>query len=209
MKTTFIFSSSLIICGIYVFVACNRAGIPDTELGNWVQAAAIGAYPRSNSVSFVIGDHAYVGLGYNESIGGSGRLTDCWTFCVDSGWTQVQDFPGAPRSNAAGFSIGNEGYVGTGYDGLTTYSDFYQYDPVQNAWTRKSDYPGGTRYDAVGFSVHGLGYLGTGFNVYWLNDFYQYDPGQDKWSETPGSASTRSCCPRCSRRPRWWRSTSC
>lgn len=63
-----------------------------------MQAAAIGAYPRSNSVSFVIGDHAYVGMGYNESIGGLGRLTDFWTFCVDSGWTQVQDFPGAART---------------------------------------------------------------------------------------------------------------
>jgi N-acetylneuraminic acid mutarotase len=192
MKTAFVLCALLLAGGMYVFYGCKPASLSDTQLGNWVQAAAIGAYPRSNSVCFVIGDHAYVGMGYNESIGGLGRLKDFWTFCVDSGWTQVQDFPGPPRSNAAGFSIGNEGYAGTGYDGFTAYNDFYRYDPVANVWMRKADYPGGARYDAVGFGVHGLGYLGTGFNIYWLNDFYQYDPGQDKWAETPGTSGNFS-----------------
>ena len=168
--------------------SCKPTTIPDTQLGNWVQAASIEAYPRSNAVCFVIGNHAYVGLGYNETIAQPGRLTDFWTFSVDSGWTQIQSFPGAPRSNASGFSIGNYGYVGTGWDGYSVFNDFWQYDPVANVWTRKADYTGGPRYDAVGFSVQGKGYIGTGFNNYWLNDFYQYDPAQDKWSVTPGTS---------------------
>ena len=193
MKTpAFRFCLTVIASSLFIHYSCTRANIPDTQLGNWLQAAPIGAYPRSNAVCFTIGDRAYVGLGYNETVYQPGRLVDFWTFSVDSGWTQIQNFPGAPRSNAAGFSIGNFGYVGTGYDGLNIFQDFWQYDPVQNQWTRKADYIGGPRYDAVGFGIQGKGYLGTGFDAYWLNDFYSYDPAQDKWSVTPGTSGNFS-----------------
>jgi N-acetylneuraminic acid mutarotase len=173
-------------------VACHPNNLPDTQLGDWVQAAPIGADPRSNSVSFVMGDKAYVGLGYNEHVGGLGRLTDFWSFTVSDGWRQLQDFPGAPRSHAAGFALGNYGYVGTGYDGFNTYSDFYQYDTAQNQWTKKASFPGGPRYDAVGFAVQEKGYIGTGYNVYWMNDFYQYDPQKDAWTATSGTSGNFS-----------------
>lgn len=180
---------SVILLSVF---SCRPASIPDTQLGDWTEAAPIGAYPRSNSTCFVIGDSAYVGLGYNESIGGSGRLHDFWRFCIDSGWKQLQDFPGTPRSGAAGFSLGNYGYAGTGYDGVNTYSDFYQYDPALNQWTAKASYPGGPRYDAVGFGIQGKGYIGTGYNIYWLNDFYQYDPLKDQWQLTEGTSGNFS-----------------
>ena len=177
---------------VLVAVSCHPTNLPDTQLGDWTQAAAIGAYPRSNSVCFVLGDRAYVGLGFNEHIGGRGRLTDFWVFSVDSGWKQLQDFPGAPRSHAAGFSLGSYGYVGTGYDGLVTYNDFYRYDPALNQWTARAPLPGGPRYDAVGFGIQGKGYIGTGYNVYWMNDFYQYDPQKDGWALMQGTAGNFS-----------------
>jgi N-acetylneuraminic acid mutarotase len=168
---------------------CHPVKIDPTQVGNWVQAAPIGSYPRSNAVSFVIGRKAYVGTGYNENVQGTNnRLKDFWSFDVDSGWQQVGDLPGAPRSEASAFALGNFGYVGTGYDGLNMYNDFYRYDPGLNQWSQKSDYPGGTRYDAVGFAVQGKGYIGTGFSDYWLNDFYQYDPLNDNWVRTIGTS---------------------
>ena len=173
-------------------VSCHPTNLPDTQLGNWIASASIGDPPRGFAASFVIGTDAYVALGYNQSTGNLGRLKDCWRFSVDSGWQQMADFPGVPRSNAAAFSIGSYGYVGTGYDGLNVYSDVYQYDPAANAWTRKADLPGTPRYDAVGFSVQGKGFIGTGFNVNWMNDFYEYDPAQDKWSLTPGTSGNFS-----------------
>lgn len=175
-----------------LFFACTPAHLPDTQLGNWVQAAPIGLYPRGNASYFVIGNHAYVGLGYNENQPQPGRLNDFWTFSIDSGWTQLPDFPGAPRSNAAAFSIGNYGYVGTGYDSYTVFDDFYQYDPAQQVWTKKKNFAGGARYDAVGFALRGKGYLGTGVNKYWMNDFWQYDPDQDTWTQTPGTSGNFS-----------------
>lgn len=170
-------------------VECHPVKIVPTQEGDWIQSAEIGAYPRSNAVSFVIGDKAYVGTGFNENIQGTNnRLVDFWSFSVDSGWTQIGDFPGAPRSNASAFSLGNFGYVGTGYDGVNMYNDLYRYDPVLNQWVKKSNFPGGARYDAIGFAVQGKGYIGTGFANYWLNDFYQYDPQNDSWVHTIGTS---------------------
>jgi hypothetical protein len=177
---------------LFSLSSCNRTSIPDTQLGDWKASAPIGNAPRGNASCFVIGTDAYAGLGYNQSIGNTGRLKDFWRFNVDSGWEQVADFPGAPRSEAAAFCVGNYGYVGTGTDLVNIYNDLYQYDPVQNVWTRKADFPGTPRYDAVGFGIRGKGYIGTGFNVNWMNDFYQYDPVQDKWSITPGTSGDLS-----------------
>jgi len=49
-------------------------------------------------------------------------------------WVKLSDFEGVPRSNAVGFSIGDKGYVGTGYDGSKRLKDFWEYDPVKNTW---------------------------------------------------------------------------
>jgi hypothetical protein len=186
MKNSFTFLAFSVI--ILAAVSCHPTNLSDTQLGDWMQAAPIGSYPRSGSVCFVMGSIAYVGLGSNENIGGRGRLSDFWQFRVDSGWRQLQDFPGAPRSQAVGFSLGKYGYVGTGTDGINNFNDFYRYDIDSNQWRAKVPFPGGPRYDAVGFAVQGKGYIGTGLNVYWMNDFYQYDPQQDSWALTQGTA---------------------
>src|SRR5882757_4036250 len=113
---TFVFFSGLLVFSLFTSFSCNRTGIPDTQLGNWVASAAIGDPPRGNASCFVIGTDAYVGLGYNQNVGNTGRLKDFWRFSVDTGWQQVADFIGAARSEATAFSVGSYGYVGTGYD---------------------------------------------------------------------------------------------
>lgn len=186
-KSLFYFIASVSVTTTLMSASCHHINLPDTQLGNWVAAAAINSYPRGNATCFVIGDKAFVGLGNNGTIGGRGVLSDFWTFSLDSGWTQIADFPGPARSNAVGFSCNGSGYVGTGTDGVDMFSDFYQYDTTRHSWIKRASFPGGARYDAVGFGVQGKGYLGTGYSNYWLNDFYQYDPASDSWGKTPGT----------------------
>jgi N-acetylneuraminic acid mutarotase len=188
---------SVFSLGILILAAsCHKSsGASSTEVGSWMPAANFPGHPRSFAVSFVIGDTAaYVGLGYNENVQtNNGRLNDFFVFNPHygsdtsvGGWAQVGSFPGAPRSNAVGFNLGNYGYVGTGWDGnATLYNDFYQYDPTKNQWTTKASFPGPARYGAVGFGLQGKGYIGTGFSSTPLNDFYQYDPQSDSWASTP------------------------
>lgn len=194
IRSVYLSALAILIIGFFAGSSCSKPGMSTTQLGNWIQAAPIGNFPRSNAVSFVIGDKAYVGLGYNETAPDKNhRLKDFWSFSATTGWTQIQDYPGVPRSNAVGFSLDGYGYAGSGFNGaLELYDDFYQYDPALLQWKPIAPMPGGGRYDAVGFGLQGKGYVGTGFNNYWLNDFYQYDPKQDSWSKTPGTSGNFS-----------------
>jgi len=104
-------------------------------------------------------------------------------------WTRKADFPGEGRKNAVGFSIGNKGYVGTGYAGyieFKLFKDFWEYDPVLNQWTRIADFAGGLRYSAAGFSIANKGYVGTGYETLYgslKDDFWEYDPVANRWTQ--------------------------
>src|SRR5204863_10183419 len=46
-------------------------------------------------------------------------------------WSQKTDFGGNERENAVGFSIGNKGYLGTGFDAIAPFlDDFWEYTPA-------------------------------------------------------------------------------
>ncbi|MEM8599560.1 MAG: kelch repeat-containing protein [Bacteroidota bacterium] len=102
-------------------------------------------------------------------------------------WTEVSSFEGVPRSNAVAFSIGEKGYLGTGFDGDDPLADLWEFDPVLNFWTQRASLPAPPRSAAVGFAVNGRGYVGTGFNddieddV--LADFWRYDPAANTWTQ--------------------------
>ncbi len=103
-------------------------------------------------------------------------------------WTQKTSVGTFGRANAVGFSIGDKGYIGTGYDeNGVAQKDFWEFDPVTNSWTQKADLPGQTRFNATGFGIGDKGYLGSGqpgntFNWPPLRDFYEYDPATNVWT---------------------------
>ncbi|HRH65470.1 MAG TPA: hypothetical protein PLU53_04170 [Bacteroidia bacterium] len=110
-------------------------------------------------------------------------LTDTWS----SRNVAPFDFYGT-----ATFSIGNKGYLGTGWDDNISWSTnaFYEYDPVTDIWTPKASVPGQSRENAVGISSLSRGYIGMGdiavTNVVAaLGDFYEYNPLLDQWDTLP------------------------
>ena len=108
------------------------------KLGNESQ---LNGPARSEAVSFVIGNFAYVGTGWD---GLNTRYNDFWKYDpVNNIWSQVTSMPDSTdRSSAVAFATAGKGYVGTGYNGFNYLSDFYEYDPATGNWTRKADYPG-------------------------------------------------------------------
>ena len=107
----------------------------------------------------------------------------CLGFSLESlsqcaGWTQKANFLGVGRLGAVGFSIGDKGYVGTGYDG-SMQGDFWEYDPLADTWTQKADFGGSPRWKAMGFSVGNKGYLGLGSPQ--MQDIWEYDPIGNTW----------------------------
>ncbi|MEO6167250.1 MAG: kelch repeat-containing protein [Chitinophagales bacterium] len=107
------------------------------------------------------------------------------TVSAQDAWIKKATFAGNARSGATGFSIGKNGYIGTGFDENQEYrKDFWQYDAQHNSWTQKADFGGAARYDAIGFSIGAKGYIGTGFgNLTYYNDFWEYDAVGNTWTQ--------------------------
>jgi len=169
---------------ITLFVASCSSDDESIELGNWKERSVFDGIPRSNAVSFTIGNKGYMGTGYD----GDDYLNDFWEYDMDGDfWSQKASFPGIPRSSASTFIINDIGYLGIGYDGDDELNDFWAYNPSSNIWAQKADFGGGIRRGAVGFGINGSGYIGTGYDGdNDKKDFWKYDPTSDEWQELVG-----------------------
>ena len=105
-------------------------------------------------------------------------------------WYRRSDFDGVARTDAAGFTIGNVGYLCTGYRGSTKdrLKDCWAYDIEANSWTQCTSMPDAApaRNAATGFAVGTKGYIATGYDATkkdYLNDCWQYDPATNSWKE--------------------------
>lgn len=149
----------------------------------WTQKSNYGGGARFAPFSFSIGTKGYVGCGITFS--GSTyeyNYTDFWEYdaALDL-WTQKATVPGPCRSAAAGFSIGNKGYVTTGWTPAQT-DTTYEYDPSLNAWSLKANFGGAPRYSAVAFTIDSFAYVGMGYAPL-TSDFWKYDPSSDAWTQ--------------------------
>jgi hypothetical protein len=190
--------------GILLFTSCSKTNV-NPSIGNWTQREDFGGNGRSEAAAFVVGGAGYVTTGLDftgYTIPGSqdslGEYYDLWQYTPDASidpnkpgnWigspngvqTQLDSFPGGGRHSAVAFSIGDTGYVGTGYDGTNYYKDFYGYCTTTNTWTKEADFPGSARYDAVGFALDSMGYITTGFDGSYKSDCYQYNPKTGSWT---------------------------
>ena len=100
-------------------------------------------------------------------------------------WTQLPDFPGTARDDAASFSIGDHVFVGTGMEvgwGLT--NDWYSYDALLGAWWPASALPASPRQYCTAATLVGQGYLFGGLDANGpLAELWRYDPGSEQWTQ--------------------------
>jgi N-acetylneuraminic acid mutarotase len=190
MKKNFTWSLTLLF-----FLVLSTFKLVSQE--SWTPKKTFPGPERFQSVSFVIGNYFYMGLGSNDG----GYLSDFWKYdVVNDQWTQLPDFPGGARNSASGFSVGNKGFVCFGSNSSNEmnwlwYKDVWEYDPGAPealAWTRKNDFPGHERYLALAFTIGNKGYIGAGSYRFarwtisdYYNDFWEYDPALDHWTQKP------------------------
>lgn len=101
-------------------------------------------------------------------------------------WVKKSTFNEDARSSSTAFTIGNIGYIGTGYDGDDYYKDFWSYNMDTNSWQQLTDFPGEERSSAVSFVINNEGYIGTGYNgdtSEELADFYKYNVNTNSWTQ--------------------------
>lgn len=157
----------------------------DINNGYWESIAEFPGTPRERAVAFSVGGKGYVGLGYNRDAD-TEELRDFWVYDpATNTWDSLGLFGGSARYSAVAFSIGEYGYVGTGYDGDNTNSDFWQYDPSGNTWKEIVSYPGDKLESALAFVINGKGYIGAGWDNGLHNlDFWEFIPGTDGGNPT-------------------------
>jgi N-acetylneuraminic acid mutarotase len=114
-------------------------------------------------------------------------------------WQQLQDFPGNPRDDAAGFSIDDKHYCGTGRDdGFNCTRNFYRFNATLQEWENSTPLPDGeNRQYATGFTHNGFGYMLCGDNCSgnFLSSFWRFDPSSEQWSPLPAlPTSGRAGC---------------
>jgi len=184
-------NATIITLGLFMALgsSCSKSSSSTDLVGDWFRSNDFEGVARTEAVSFVIGDKAYVATGYQKD---DIRLKDLWEYNQSNGtWIQKADMPGVARNAAVAFSINNVGYVGTGYDGTSYLNDFWSYNPSNNTWDSIAPFGGSARYGAVGFSINNQGFVGTGFDDNYLKDFWAYNPSSNSWSQTASLGGTK------------------
>ncbi len=107
-------------------------------------------------------------------------------------WVKKSDFSGVARGKAVAFTIGEDGYVGTGYNNKYTLSDFWKFNPDKNTWTQVASLEGSARHSAVAFEAAGFGFVGLGVDskTDYLQDFWKYDADSNSWSQVADFGGT-------------------
>ena len=151
----------------------------DPEEDTWVRKADFAGDARYMASGLAIDGKGYIGLGTIDQDATS-YFKDFWEYDPSANtWSRKADFEGVARTGAISFTIGKNGYVGTGRAATTTLgaqSDLWLYSPASNTWTRRADYNTTGRYNATGFSIGNTGYLTGGQFGLFLKDLWEYQP---------------------------------
>lgn len=101
-------------------------------------------------------------------------------------WSQIMDFPAAPRDDGTSFVIGSKAYCGTGRDnGFSLTSDFYAFDFNSSSWTAAAFMPDSARRQyatSVTWNNEGFLFGGIGSQNNYLNDLWRYNSVADVWT---------------------------
>lgn len=156
----------------------------DPSTNAWTQKADYLGGICYHATGFAINDIGYVGTG-RISPSGSTLVSSFYKYDPSTNvWSVIPSLPGVARRGAVAFTIGEEGYIGTGETNTGSTSTFYKYTPATNSWTTINPFPGGARTSSVAFSIENYGYVGTGnANFGSTNDFWRYDPITNNWMQ--------------------------
>lgn len=158
----------------------------------WTQMTDFPDKARNDLFCATVNGKIYTTMGFD----GGSRCRE--TYCYDpltNTWSMLAKAP-ETYSGKAGFSLGDDFYVGTGFRGNNLVRMF-KYNTVNDRWSRIENIPHG-RTLGCGLSVAGKGYVLLG--RFWsgalnggrlLNDVAEYDPITKGWTQLkpfPGGA---------------------
>ena len=148
------------------------------------------------ATSFAIDNKIYIFAGKTAEKKYSNSLY-CYDCTTDS-WSAAINTPLAKRVYPVSAVVGEDVYIGLGYNGGSIYSDesylrdFWRYQPSTNSWEQLADYPDRNTDCAVSFVLEGKIYVGWGSHGTYSTDIYCYDPSTNAWSKVQQQSSLSS-----------------
>lgn len=102
---------------------------------------------------------------------------------VGAQWSQLPDFPGTPRDDAAAFTVAGKIYVGTGREvGFGYTNDWFCFDPAVESWSAISSMPASGRQYCSTFTIADTGFVFGGTGEAGANsELWAYHPETDQW----------------------------
>ena len=144
----------------------------DPAADTWMRKADFGGSARYGATGFGIGSVGYLGTGYDgvSNTGGlfGGATRDFWEYDPAANtWTRRADSGGSARYVAVGFSIGSQGYLGTGFntDSFDETRDFWQYTPVRSCQAPTNVAVASITTTTASVSFNGSGTASGGYTV--------------------------------------------
>lgn len=123
----------------------------DVSQNTWTPIDDFPGLARSAAVSFVVGEKAYVGLGF-DGIGAPPIYTDVWRYdAATNKWDQVADFPESNGLPGILFSNDTKGYIGVPANNALHQGRMFEYDPAGNAWREIKTFPSGSSLETHSF----------------------------------------------------------
>ncbi|WP_428663004.1 Kelch repeat-containing protein [Runella sp.] len=196
-------------CRAYVQTECQVVyGTPFTirtpASGSWNNLGNLPFSERKESTVITTNElwgNAFV---IGGELAGGQKTNEMWQFSAQTNsWQSRKAFPGAVRSGAVGFAIGDKLYYGLGNVPNLLASqlrDWWEYDIATDQWTQKKDYPGALRSASSAFSFQTTGIVTLGVN--WTSGggntlfgsynrtTYRYTAATDTWSYVGDSPIT-------------------
>ncbi len=158
----------------------------DPSTGKWTRKSDFPGEARVFAMAAVVGDKAYIGLGYNMGcvFKNSSYLHDFWMYEASTDiWTPRAAFPGKGVNGVANFVYNDEIYVLHGFENHQSIKAIWKYSPQNDQWTQVSEFPGLGRARAVVVSDGSRFFSGSGYSGRNMNDWWEYFPQTNTWKE--------------------------
>jgi len=158
----------------------------DPATGKWTRKSDFPGEARVFAVAAVVGEKAFVGLGYNMGcvFNDTSYLHDFWMYepATDT-WSQRAAFPGTGVNGAATFVYNEEIYLLHGFENHQSVKNIWKYSPQSDQWTQVGEFPGLARARAVALSDGNRFFSGTGYSGRNMTDWWEYFPKTNSWQE--------------------------
>ena len=120
----------------------------------WTQVADLPGMPRTQAVSFVVGDKAFVGLGYDGQVGPP-IYTDVWQFDPTKNlWSQIASFPKSKALVGIQFANQSNAFIGVPEETNRHWGQMFEYSVVTNEWRKISVFPSGSSLETSSFTIN-------------------------------------------------------